>query len=134
MKTRAVSALGCVALLWSATMALSLPARSYERAELFATCSGRMDALATRQRAYKEGAAPETEALSDTFQLLLDTVMPAALDDGVPPSQPRQWRNQGWSEVAALLAEVDTSFDAGRAARSKTALDKRIADCREVLL
>lgn len=134
MRIRAESALGCLALLCAATTALSLPARSYERAELFAVCSGRMDALAARQRAYKEDSAHETEALSDTFKMLLDTVLPAALDEGVPDSQPSQWRNQGWTEVAALLAEIDTSFDAGRAARSKTTLDRRVADCRDVLL
>jgi len=93
-----------------------------------------MDALAARQRAYKEDAAHESEALSDTFEMLLDTVLPAALEEGVPGSQPSRWRNQGWAEVAALLAEIDTSFDAGRAARSKTTLDKRVADCRNVLL
>ena len=126
--------LGCVALLVAAKAALALPARSYERAELFATCSGRMDALAARQRAHHQSEASDSAALSDTFDMLLDTVLPAAMEDGVPASQPVQWRNQGWSEVAALLAEVDFTFDAGRAERSQQALAQRIADCRNVLL
>ncbi|MFC3615554.1 hypothetical protein ACFORG_17495 [Lutimaribacter marinistellae] len=68
------------------------------------------------------------------FSLLLDTVLPEALEEGVPEDLPRHWRNRGWSEIASLLAASDYSFDERRAALSREAVEQRISDCRSVIL
>lgn len=101
---------------------------------MFATCSGRLSALATRQRAHAQNEALATTEQSALFETLLEAVLPDALHDGVPVSQPAQWRSQGWTEVAALLAEMDYSFDARMAARAQQAVQQRINSCRAVLL
>lgn len=126
--------MGVAAMLLSAMSAASLPARAYERAELFATCSGRLEALATRQRALREADAQDSQRLSNEFQILLETVLPKALSEGVPETQPRRWRSQGWVEIAALLADVDHSFDQRLSDRAREAMLQRISLCRNVLL
>lgn len=123
-----------VFLVFSASTLAALPLRSFERAEMFATCSGRLSALATRQRAHADNEAATTAELSALFETLLEAVLPDALHEGVPANQPAQWRSQGWTEVAALLADMDYSFDAGLAARAQQAVQQRIATCRAVLL
>lgn len=134
MTARVIPILGAVAMLFLPVSASSLPVRAYERAELFATCSGRLDALATRQRALSEAGAQDNARLRDEFQILLDAVLPKALSEGVPEAQPRRWRSQGWVEIAALLADVDHSFDPRRADLARAAVLQRISSCRAVLL
>ncbi|MEM9551880.1 MAG: hypothetical protein AAGA05_11935 [Pseudomonadota bacterium] len=126
----------CVAalLLISACAALALPARSFERAEVFATCSGRLEALAVHDRAYREDNSPEIGVLSSTFTDLLHAVLPDAHEEGVPANQHTLWRVAGWSEVAALLNEVYFTFDAARSMRAANALRERIMQCTELIL
>ncbi|TDK43200.1 hypothetical protein [Antarcticimicrobium luteum] len=124
---------GLCLLLWVANAA-ALPARAFERAEIFATCSGRLAALATRQRALNEAGADGNAQLARAFESLVEATMPDAVDDGVPPGHDRVWRGRGWGEVAGLLADVDYSFDASRAERALIAVEARIAACRGVLL
>lgn len=128
------AALSGLCLLIGAADAAALPARSYERAEIFATCSGRLAALATRQRALNEAGADGNAQLARAFETLVEATMPDAVDDGVPPGHDRVWRGRGWGEVAGLLADVDYSFDAGRAERALVAVEARIEACRDVLL
>lgn len=112
----------------------ALPARSFERAELFATCSGRLAALATRQRGLNDEAANTSARLSDEFDLLLDATLPFAVADGMPHDQGRIWWSRGWSEVAALLSDMDHSFDTGLSDRARKAVDDRIRACTAVLI
>lgn len=125
----------CVVLLGLApSLSSALPARSFERAELFATCSGRIAAFAARQHALNQDDAPQLRAWVDQFDMLLDATMPFAVEEGVPWGQPTLWRSQGWSEVAALLSDADYSFDAGLSIRAMEAVEHRIDSCKSVLL
>ena len=122
-----------VATLLSAP-AYALPNQPIEMVEVFATCSGRLSAMATRQRSHAEPDATENEKLRDTFELLLETTLPDALAAGVPQDQARRWRFGGWSEVATLLADVDYSLDQRRADMAQQLLRRHLASCRALLL
>ncbi len=87
-----------------------------------------------RQQTLSEAGAQDSARLRDEFQTLLDAVLPMALSEGVPETQPRHWRSQGWVEIAALLADVDHSFDPRRAKLAREAMWQRISSCRAVLL
>lgn len=114
--------------------ALALPDRPDERAELFATCSGRLDALATRQRARLEPDAGDSDRLRAEFEMLLDAVMPMAQEAGVVEVQARSWRHRGWREVAYLMATADYNPDRTKAAWAWHDMTLQISDCRKVLL
>lgn len=130
--TSALRGAACVILTASATLAL--PGTPWKRAEVFATCSGRLAALAVRQQAMDDPAWAETLEQRDMFDMMLDATLPAALENGVPGNEPLRWRSAGWSETAVLLADMEYSFDSARAARAEAALGHRIADCRALLL
>lgn len=115
-------------------MTSALPAFSHKRAELFAVCSGRLAALATHQRSIRSEDAPLSQRLQEDFDLMLDAVMPDAVDQGVPTGQAQRWRSQGWSEIAGFLADVHYSFDAELSNRARAAADARIGECRDLLL
>ncbi|MAY87401.1 MAG: hypothetical protein CML02_11870 [Pseudooceanicola sp.] len=123
----------CLGLL-SGTAANAVPSRSQERVEVFATCSGRLAALATRQRAWDDPDAAENERLRDLFDLMVDTILPDALRDGTAETQPRQWRTNGWSEMAVLLAEADYALDQRRVDRAHRLLEQRLRICRALVL
>lgn len=125
---------GLALAAFTVSVAKALPSQSVERAEIFATCSGRLSALATRQRAMNDPSAPEIERLSDQFSMLLDATLPDAIQQGVEATQSDRWRNSGWSEMANLLADVDYSVDQRRVDRARSVLEKRLATCRALLL
>lgn len=131
MRLPALPTLCGVALLCISSAASALPTSPEDRAELFATCSGRMAAVAARNRAYADGNAAESDMLRDTFNSLLDTVLQMA---EFPADQAEKWRNRGWAEIAHLFADADYSFDAKQAARARSVLTRRINVCRDVLL
>ncbi len=112
-----------------ATPALPLPARAFERAEFFATCAGRLDAISAHANARPIEESTEISEIAAEFSLLLDAVLPDALDEGVPKRAARRWRTGGWVEIAHLLQEINYSFDAGRAARAAEALQARVQTC-----
>lgn len=112
---------------------LGLPATAAsgpEPAEIFAVCSGRMAALATRQRAFGQPEAAEQERLRQAFDHLLEATRAAELTD----VQAESWRMAGWREVATLLADSDYSTDARRAQQARATLAGRIATCRDMVL
>jgi hypothetical protein len=123
-----------VATLTFSTPLQALPTGTSDRAELFAICSGRLEALATRQRGHMDEQAASVADLQREFDLLLDAILPWALSEGVEAHEPRRWRVRGWVEVAYLLADMDYSFDERTAAGAKRQLAHRISECREVLL
>lgn len=90
--------------------------------------------MATRQRTLNHSGAEENARLAREFDMLLEATMPDAQRDGVPPAQGPRWRSQGRRELAALLSDVDYSFDSGRAERARQAVDARLEACRSVLL
>lgn len=107
--------------------AATLPARIGDAAEAFATCAGRMGAMATRARAFGRIEAAEFDRMRRAFNELLEAL---AVEDGAA----RYWRNAGWAEMAQLLSEVDFGIDARRAARSGDTLARRIHTCRRMVL
>ncbi len=128
------SLIGLFCALVLSTSASALPATSSARAELFAICSGRLEALATRQRALESKDLDSTIAMQEQFDLLLETVLPSALMEGVDTQEPKRWRVRGWVEIAYLLADVDYSFDARITQVANRQLGHRIAECRKVVL
>ncbi|MGV6849570.1 MAG: hypothetical protein ACWA5A_14445 [Marinibacterium sp.] len=126
---------GTLALITLAAPAASaLPAFSFQRAELFATCSGRLAALATHQRSRGDVNAQESQRLREEFDLLLQAVMPEAVDQGVPSGQAQRWRSQGWSEIAGYLADMHYSFDLNVSELAQETAQDRIGQCRDLLL
>lgn len=132
------SALGGAAVLaliaTAATAAPPMPGTPWKRAEVFATCSGRLAALAVRQQANRDPDWAHTRDLRDMFDLMLDATLPAAVDHGVPQDEPLRWRSAGWTEAAVLLADISYSHDSHRAERAAAALEARITDCTGLLL
>lgn len=125
----------CAALLWlAATAVTAFPTTPWKRAELFAICTGRLSALEASQKAERSPEAETTQRLRSDFEVMLEATMPEAEKHGVPPVQARLWQVNGWTEVAALLADAHYSFDVGRADRAARALDARITDCRALVL
>ncbi|MEX5727023.1 hypothetical protein Ga0609869_000376 [Rhodovulum iodosum] len=130
--TTALRGAVCVVLTASATLAL--PGTPWKRAEVFATCSGRLAALAVRQKAMENPDWTDTLRQRDMFDMLLDATLPAAQANGVPGGEHLRWRSAGWTDTAVLLADMEYSFDRARVARAEAALDTRIADCTTLLL
>ncbi len=121
-------------MVWTGTVATALPPFAHQRAELFATCAGRLAALAAHERARGLDAAQDHSSMSGDFDFLLETTLPDALDEGVPATQPRGWWSSGWTEIAYLLAEEAYSLDQGRADRARAAREDRIGQCQDVIL
>jgi hypothetical protein len=121
--------------LWVLAAPVSaLPATTSDRAELFAVCSGRLEALAARQRARIGDTDAPAANLQQQFDQMLEAVMPWALSEGIEEHQPKRWRIRGWVEVAYLLADMDYSFDPRIAEGAEQQLARRISECRAVLL
>ncbi len=125
---------GAVFLALAAASAQALPARAFERAELFANCSGRLSALATHQSGYGEGTFQQTRDMAEMFDMMLEAVLPHALDEGMPQNQITLWRSQGWGEMAGLLTQAHFSFDTISADAAMAALDERVLACTSVML
>lgn len=122
-------------VFWAGMAAASpLPARAFERAEVFAACAGRMAALATHQQAWNESNAVESRAVSREFDRLATAILPHAMDEGVPADQLPRWRSAGWAEMAHLLREVHYSFDARRAQIASQQLLRKASVCRRLIL
>jgi len=51
---------GAMLMVWTGTVATALPPFAHQRAELFATCAGRLAALAAHERARGLDAAQTT--------------------------------------------------------------------------
>jgi hypothetical protein len=122
------------ALQTAAVSAAPLPARAFERAELFANCAGRYAALATHQRGLVDGRPDEADRLTESFDGLLEAILPDALAEGVPDGQARRWRSDGWVEIAVLLRDMQYSTDQRRADAAGRRLLQQIASCRMILL
>lgn len=135
MRHIALALTGSVALLtFAADAAFALPVFSHQRAELFATCSGRMAALAAHQRSMRKDDAMDTQRLYEDFEVMLDATMPHALEDGVPITQPQLWRSRGWAEMAADLAEMHYAFDQDLSDLASRKVSVKLDACRDILL
>jgi hypothetical protein len=107
--------------------ATQLPEQVRDRVQVFATCSGRFSAMAARARSFRDGDAREHERMRDTFDLLLEAILPDAPD--LARVQLKQWTARGWSETGLLLAARDK-----RQRRAQVQLSRRLDGCRALLL
>lgn len=138
MKGRTAGILGGAAgLALVATTLLAAPGTlgtPWQRAQVFATCSGRLAAVGTRQHADRNPAWSETLEQREMFERMLEATLPAAIEHGVPDNEPVRWRSAGWVEMAVLLLDMFRNEDPGRAAQARHALEGRVADCTGLLL
>lgn len=134
MSKRIAAGALCLTLVATAGSASRIPGSPWQRAEVFATCSGLLAALGTRQRAEHDPAWTHTLRQREMFDLLLEATLPAAVHYGVPQDEPKRWRSTGWVQAATLLADIAYAFDDGRATRAAAALEVRVADCTGLLL
>lgn len=105
-----------------------------EQAKAFATCAGRLSALATRQRATHDPQAPETGRLGQDFEALLEATLPHARAAGISADAPRQWQIDGWLEIASLLRQRLYSPLPAQAARAEADMRRRIHTCQRLIL
>ncbi|PSL21916.1 hypothetical protein [Shimia abyssi] len=131
--TKTVSICGAILILIGST-AQALPIWPHQQAEAFATCSGRFSALATHLQSHRKPGAKENLELKAEFDLMLEAVLPYALEEGVTLPEQRRWRSAGWGQIAALLADVSYGLDQSQIERATNALEFHIQDCRDLLL
>ena len=129
-----ISLCGAAVSVLMAASAPPFPISAHARAEVFATCAGRLAALATNQASLGNPDHERTSQARDLFDIMLEATIPAALDDGVPDNVPGLWRSAGWAEIASLLNDMHYSLDNGRSNRAKTAIEARITDCERLVL
>jgi hypothetical protein len=124
-----LSLYGAALCCFSAIAVNALPETLSERAEAFATCSGRLSALAVHGRSHDRFRGDAIDRLAQEFDLLLDSLPPAAAGDAR-----RSLHGTGWGEVAWLLNEVFYSLDAARAERASRHLRRKIVNCTTMLI
>ncbi|MEP5762142.1 MAG: hypothetical protein ABJ327_23095 [Litoreibacter sp.] len=117
-----------------ALAASALPHSPTGRAEVFAKCSGDLGALATFRRNHTGGDHETPLALQKTFDVLLDAILPDALEYGLPENQAAHWRFHAWVTHSNLLNDVEYSIDTRRKTRAKSASEARVIACTELLL
>lgn len=125
---------GAMLIVLGIQAAHALPGSPSERAEVFAICSGRLSAMATRQRALHHPDAHATDRIRADFDMLLEATWPAARDYGVPEQMSVLWRSGGWREAAFLMADIQYSGDAYRVAQAEKGLTQRLEACRQLIL
>ncbi len=105
-----------------------------EQARAFATCAGRLQALAVRQGALHDPQSETTRALQGGFESLLDAVLPEIAEAGIDPAEAKRWRASGWVEIAGLLRHAHDEPGGARAARARADMDRRIRTCTRMIL
>jgi len=103
-----------------------------EQAEAFATCAGRLQALATWQGGRHDPQAEHSRRMQWNFEALVDAVLPLAAEDGASPGQARLWQAHGWTEIASLLQ--NELYRPDRAARARADRARRIHTCERMVL
>ena len=121
-------------VLGLAGAAQALPQSPSERAQLFATCAGRFSALAEHQRLFDGAASEVADAERETFEMLLDAVMPDARDWGMPGELALQWRLTAKMAQAELLHRSVFQTDAYVKTQSRRAADRLFDECRSRVL
>lgn len=121
-------------IITSTLAAQASPLTLQEQAQAFATCAGRYSALATRQSATHDPDSALSRRMQNDFEMLLEATLPHAVAIGIDPSQARQWRSTGWTEMARLMRLQYYGTDADRAARAHADMQRRLSICRRMIL
>jgi len=123
----------CLALV-AGSFAQALPYSPSERAKLFATCSGYLGALATSQQSIDPEEARKTEAMQDTFEVLLEAVLPDAAAYGMPVHVAHNARFDAWMHNAEMLNASASHSNSSQAARALAVVEQRARACRDLIL
>ena len=121
---------GLLCVVTGTSAAIALPSDPMDRAEAFAICSGRLEAVAVHGRSHARVTGDEIDRLAREFALLFDATAP--LD--VTRATRMAWRSAGWSDAAYLLNELVYSFDDSRSERASRLLRQKILNCTDMLL
>lgn len=105
-----------------------------EQAQAFATCAGRLQALATRQGATHDPQSTDTRQKQNGFEDLLDALLPHVSEAGIGAGEAKRWRAYGWSEIAALLRRAQYHEDDRRAHSARADMARRIDTCTRMIL
>jgi len=105
-----------------------------DQARAFATCTGRLQALATRQQAIGDPGSRRTRRALESFESLLEAILPILSPMGIGPGEAERWRTHGWVEIATLLRREQFSSDEARAARARLDRARRIHTCERMIL
>ncbi|MEQ8897885.1 MAG: hypothetical protein RID23_12410 [Roseovarius sp.] len=105
-----------------------------EQAQAFATCAGRLQALATRQGATHDPQFTDTRQKQNGFEDLLAALLPHVTGAGVDPGAPKRWRAHGWTEIAVLLSRAQYHEDDNRAQSARADMARRIDTCTRMIL
>lgn len=121
-------------LAMAATAACASASGPDEQARVFATCSGRLSAIAAYRRGNPLASEVDYDRLRAEFDLLLDAAVPIGGDGrwAIAPQKLKRWKASGWREIAYLLPRRAREPAATAAATDDLRL--RIADCRSILL
>ncbi|MEM9499412.1 MAG: hypothetical protein AAGA28_15915 [Pseudomonadota bacterium] len=104
------------------------------RMQAFATCAGRVSALATRLQAEHSTASDRMQTMEADFDALVDAILPLAIASGADRRAARQWRNAGWSEMAHLMRLHFSTANPTRAARAGRDIARRLDTCTRMIL
>jgi len=114
--------------------ATSLPISPTQRAEVFATCTGRLSALTEHQWMTDGPASEHTAEMRDRFADLLDAVAAEAIEAGLPPGYLMDWRLRAKLVQRDLLSDALFSEDSGRRDRAAKVAETNVATCRALIL
>lgn len=121
-------------LLCIATSAAAFPVSPAERAQAFATCAGRYSALVEHQRLFDGVLSEQTVERRNTFVLLLESVLPHALEYGLPDTQAMAWRVEAKAQHQRLLSNAVFGIVPERARPARAAAEDHLARCDALLL
>lgn len=110
------------------------PISPAERAQVFATCAGRLSALADHQRTVGEAVSDVLITRQDSFEALLTAVLPDAVDYGLPQGQALNWQLHAKLAQSRLLMRADFYGDATIKAKAREAADAFLQECEQFLL
>ena len=105
-----------------------------EQAQAFATCAGRLQALATRQGAIHDPRSTDTRQKQYGFEDLLDALLPHVSETGIDASAAKRWRAYGWTEIAGLLSRAQYHQDDRHARSARADMARRIDTCTRMIL
>jgi len=126
--------LPALAVVFAATTAQAMPQSPAERAQLFATCAGRLSALTEFQWMFDGPESERTQARRDQFVGLLEVTVQDAVADGMPGNLVMGWRLNAKVAQADLLRKSRFATDPRLAAHATIRAETLIRDCDRWIL